>query len=493
MNDLRESTVVGNLIDCEERLGAAGRVLENLNPATGQRVNSVTASEREDVEAAVTAAQAAFPLWSQMPAVARGNHLFALAQAMEDNADALAAIAAEETGKRFPDARGEVGGAVQCARFFAGEGTRLFGRTMPSGTSGKYNMTVRQPIGVAGLIIASNTPIANVAWKLFPALVCGNTVVMKAAETAPGTALAVGRLAVKVGFPKGVFNIVQGNGTDAGAPLVEHPGVPIISFTGSSKVGQWIAEAAARQLKKVSLELGGKNPFIVCSDADLDRAARWAALSIFSNAGQRCAAASRLLIEANVYDAFKERLLAQTRSIRLGTEDDCNCGPVMTEAALERMVDAVTHAVSNGATLLAGGQRAAGSGLEGGFYMEPTLLEGIGHDAPISRTELFGPVGVLYSVADYAEALRVANDSSYGLTAAIHTSDVDRAMHFAHHVDAGVAVVNAGTYGSEPHMPFGGLKRSGNGTREPGTEALDIYSNLKDIYIVTEPDRFRGA
>lgn len=488
MHDLSEAVLVRNVIDNRECAAVSGAEMENFNPATGAIVNRLAASNRDDVEAAVTAARRAFPAWSQLPAVARGNHLFALCQAMEDHADALAGIVATETGKVLKDAKGEVGGAVQCGRFFAGEGTRLFGRTMPSGQAGKYNMTVRQPVGVAGLVIASNTPIANVAWKIFPALVCGNTVVLKAAETAPGTALAVARLAIATGLPEGVLNVIQGGGTDAGAPIVEHPGVDVISFTGSSAVGKWIAEACARQLKKVSLELGGKNPLIVCNDADIDRAVRWTVLSAFSNAGQRCAAASRILVEDGVYDVFRDRLVAATRGVVLGVEAGAACGPVMSEAALARMLAAVDAAVGAGATLLAGGGRAREPHLSGGYYMQPTVLDGVAHDAPISRTELFGPVCVLYRFSGYREALAMANDSPYGLTACIHTRDVDRAMHFAHTVSAGVAVVNAGTFGSEPHMPFGGLRRSGNGSREPGTEALDIYSNLKDIYIVTETD-----
>lgn len=486
MIHLSEATLVPNFIGNAEAPALLGGEMENFAPATGQVINRLTASTRADVDKAVETARAAFPAWAGLSPVARGNFLFTLCQAMEDNTDALAAIVASETGKALKDARGEVGGAIQCGRFFAGEGTRLFGRTMPSGQVGKHNMTVRQPIGVAGLIIASNTPIANVAWKVFPALICGNAVVLKAAETAPGTALAVGRLAQQVGLPAGVLNILQGNGTDAGAPLVEHPGVDVVSFTGSSSVGRWIAEACARQLKKVSLELGGKNPLIVCQDADLDRAVRWTVLSVFSNAGQRCAAASRILVEDAVYDVFRDKLVAATRAVILGVGEDATCGPVMSQAALDRMLGAVDAARADGAKVLVGGGRAGELHLASGYYMQPTILDGVPHDAPISTHELFGPVGVLYRFSGYREALAMANDSPYGLTACIHTRDVDRAMHFAHNVSAGVAVVNAGTFGSEPHMPFGGLRHSGNGTREPGTEALDVYSSLKDIYIVTE-------
>ncbi|MHB1103421.1 MAG: aldehyde dehydrogenase family protein [Devosia sp.] len=487
--ELRETGLVKNLVGNRELEAANGLALENLNPATGSVINQVAASTTTDVAAAVAAARGAFKAWSEMSPLARGNLLFDLCQAMQDNGDELARIVAEETGKSFKDARGEVGGAIQCGRFFAGEGTRLFGRTMPSGQAGKYNMTVRRPIGVAGLIIAANTPIANVAWKLFPALICGNTVVLKAAETAPGTALAVARLAVKAGLPSGVFNLINGLGTDAGQPLVEHPDIDVISFTGSSRVGHWIAEACARTLKKVSLELGGKNPLVVCADADLDRAAHWVCLSAFSNAGQRCAAGSRILVQQTIYETFVQKLVAKAREVTMGVGDGDLCGPVITEGALGNIVEAVDAAVGRGARVLVGGKRATDAGLASGYYMQPTLIDTVGPDDAITETELFGPVAAIYPFADYAEALKMANDSPYGLTACIHTRDVDRAMHFAHNVSAGVAVVNAGTYGSEPHMPFGGLRNSGNGSREPGTEALDIYSNLKDIYIVTETNK----
>lgn len=486
MHQVASSSVIRNFVDNVECGEPDVASLDNVNPATGRVINRVLASRAADVEGAVSAARAAFPDWSGRSAVARGDLLFRLCQRIEDAGAAIAAIAAEETGKTRSDALGEVGAAVQCGRFFAGEGTRLFGRTMPSGTRGKYNATVRQPIGVAGLIIASNTPVANVAWKLFPALICGNSVVMKAAETSPGTALAIARLAAEAGLPPGVFNVVQGTGAEAGAALVAHPGTDVISFTGSTAVGRQIAEICARQLKKVSLELGGKNPFVVCADADLDRAVRWACLSIYSNAGQRCAAASRLLVQDTIYDQFRERLVAATSEVKVGVEEGDLCGPVISGAALSRILEAVDRAVAEGATVLIGGERAVSPALRDGFFMLPTLIEGVAHGHGISTTELFGPVGLLYRFKTYDDALRLANDSPYGLTACIHTRDVDRAMHFAHHVAAGVAVVNAGTYGSEAHMPFGGLRRSGNGTREPGTEALDVYSNLKDIYVVTE-------
>jgi aldehyde dehydrogenase (NAD+) len=392
----------------------------------------------------------------------------------------MARMVALETGKSYKMALGETDGAVELGLFMAGEGQRLYGRTTTSGLANKYAMTVRQPVGVAGLIIAANTPIANVAWKVFPALICGNAAVLKTAEDTPGTAWLFGQMAAEAGLPPGVLNIVQGYGNEAGAPLVAHPGVGVVSFTGSTGVGRQIAVVAGQRLAKVSLELGGKNPFVVCDDADLDNAVKWALLSAFSNAGQRCASGSRLIIFEAVYDEFRDRLVERTRGLRVGPSDDDDFGPVINERQLNNMLGAVERAAASGARVLTGGHRLSDPDHAGGFYVAPTLVEA-DPDAEISVTELFGPIACLYRARDFADALRLANDSPYGLTACIHTRDVNRALEFCHKVQAGVAVVNAGTYGSEPHMPFGGVKESGNGSREPGTEALEIYSNLKAI------------
>jgi len=385
------------------------------------------------------------------------------------------------------DATGEVGGAIALGLFYASEGQRLYGRTTTSGTAYKYAMTVRCPLGVAGLIIAANTPIANVAWKIFPALICGNTAVLKAAEDTPATAWIVGQIAKEVGLPAGVLNIVQGYGEEAGAPLVAHPDVAVVSFTGSTEVGRIIQRVAGERFARVSLELGGKNPLVVCDDADLDNAVKWTLLSAFSNAGQRCAAASRILVFDSVYEDFRDRLVVRTQQLKVGPSDADDFGPVINESQLNNMVAAVKQAVQAGATLLTGGDRLQDPDHAAGFYMAPTLLENVDPQAEFSKCELFGPIASLYRVKDFEEALALANDSPYGLTACIHTRNLHRAVRFCDKVQAGVAVVNAGTYGSEPHMPFGGFKQSGNGTREPGTEALDVYSELKDLYINIDP------
>jgi aldehyde dehydrogenase (NAD+) len=371
----------------------------------------------------------------------------------------------------------------------AGEGRRMYGRTTTSGVPDRYAMTVREPMGVAGLIIAANTPIANVAWKVFPALICGNAAVLKASEDAPATAWYFSRLAHESGLPPGVLNVIQGYGSEAGAPLVENAGVDVISFTGSTTVGRDIAASAGRRLAKVSLELGGKNALVVCDDADLDTACKWALLSAFSNAGQRCAAGSRLIVFDRVYDRFQDLLVAGARQLKIGPTDDDDLGPVINPRQLEMMIDAVEKARRQGADILIGGHRLTDPHHADGFYMSPTILGHVDPQAEISTTEIFGPVTCLYRVPDFEAAMDLANDSPYGLTGCIHTRNIHRAVTFTRRIRTGVAMVNAGTYGSEPHMPFGGLKQSGNGTREPGTEALDVYSNLKDIYIQVDPEK----
>jgi aldehyde dehydrogenase (NAD+) len=366
--------------------------------------------------------------------------------------------------------------------FVAGEGRRLYGRTTTSAVPNRQAMVVRQPLGVAGLIIAANTPIANVAWKVFPALVCGNAAVLKASEDTPETALAFARLAAEAGLPPGVLNVVQGLGEEAGQPIVEDPRVAVVSFTGSTAVGRMIARVAGERLAKVCLELGGKNPFVVCDDADLGAAADAAALSAYSNAGQRCAAGSRIIVFDAVYDEFKRLLLERTHAQRVGPGDEHDLGPVINERQLEHMLAAVREAKAKGATILAGGHRVG----ERGYFMAPTLIEGT---EELSSRELFGPITTLHRVRGFDEAVGLANDSPYGLTAAIWTASVHRGQEFLSRIASGVASVNGPTYGSEPHMPFGGLRDSGTGWREAGTEAIDVYSDLKTIYVNHDPAR----
>jgi alpha-ketoglutaric semialdehyde dehydrogenase len=478
---------VPNWVDGRQIAADSGEWFDKLSPSDGSLLCRGARSRASDIAAAVAAAAEAQPGWAAMPAVQRGMQLHKIVEGMQEAHDRLAEIVAAETGKSRKDAHGEVSGAIALGLFFASEAQRLYGRTTTSNLPNRYAMTFRTPVGIAGLIVPANTPIANVAWKIFPALVCGNSAVLKAAEDTPATSWVVGDIAHSAGLPAGVLNVVQGYGEEAGAALVRHPGIDVISFTGSTAVGRWIQRETADRLIKVSLELGGKNPFVVCDDADLEAAARWAVLSAFSNAGQRCASGSRVIVFESVYDEFRALLLERVSGLRVGAGDDFDFGPVINEAQLNDMLSAVTDAIEHGARLACGGSRLTDGEHASGFYMEPTLLENIMPDDPISNTELFGPIATLYRARDFNEALRLANASPYGLTACIHTRNIHRAVQFCRQVEAGVAVVNAGTYGSEPHMPFGGTKISGNGSREPGTEALDIYSELKDVYINIDP------
>jgi acyl-CoA reductase-like NAD-dependent aldehyde dehydrogenase len=479
---------IPNQIGHLDKMADGGQSFTKMNPATGRPLCEVARSTHADVELAVRNAKAAQPAWAAMTVVRRGDILRQIALLMREHRDDIAMLVATETGKSRKDALGETDAAIEMGFFVAGEGRRFYGQTTTSAVANKSAMVVRQPLGVAGLIIAANTPIANVAWKAFPALLCGNAAVLKAAEDTPLSAWAFGVLAREAGVPDGVYTTLHGFGEEAGAPLVEHPDVAIVSFTGSCEVGRWIAETAGRRLAKVCLELGGKNPLIVCDDADLPNAVTWTLGSAFSNAGQRCAAGSRIIVFDSVYDRFKTMLVEATRKLKVGTGDTDDYGPVINAEQMRNMLAAVVRAKDSGAIVLTGGERLTGSPYGDGYFVAPTIVEHVGPNDEITRSELFGPITCLYRVRDFEEAIALANDSPFGLTAAIHTQNIHRAMTFIGRIQAGVAVVNGGTYGSEPHMPFGGLRQSGNGWREAGTQALDVYSDLKTVYINHNPN-----
>lgn len=483
MTDLTAPQVVPNWIQGEDRLAISGRTLDKYDPATGRLLCRVARSDQSDVNDSVATAKSVQCAWAAETVTHRGEVLRATAMLMMQRRDEIAALVSSETGKSRKDALGETGAAIEMGFFVAGEGRRFYGKTTTSGVPGRSAMIVRQPLGVAGLIIAANTPIANVAWKVFPALLCGNAAILKASEDTPLSAWAFARLLEEVGAPSGVLQVVHGYGPEAGGPLVEHSDVALVSFTGSCSVGRWIAETAGRRLAKVCLELGGKNPLVVCEDADLERAVSMAIGSAFSNAGQRCASGSRLIVFDQVYERFKAMLIKATQDLRVGPNDDDDFGPVINQDQLDQMVEAIERAKADGATVVIGGVRLDDEIHQGGYYMAPTIIENAAPTAAISITELFGPITCLYRVGDFDEAVALANESPFGLTASIHTANIDRAMTFIGRVQSGVAVVNGATYGSEPHMPFGGLKQSGNGTREAGTEAIDVYSELKTVYI----------
>lgn len=478
---------VPNWIGGHEQPSADGQTFSKIDPATGRALCRVARSTTQDTRTAVAEARQAQPAWAGIPVVQRGDILREFALLLRARRQDVAAIVHAETGKSLKDALAEVDAAFELGMFMAGEARRFYGKTTTSAVPNRSAQIVRVPVGVCALIVAWNTPVANVAWKVFPALLCGNTVVLKMAEDTPATGWALARLADEVGVPKGVFNVVQGLGEEAGAPLVEHPDVDLVSFTGSCEVGRWIQKAAGGRLARVCLELGGKNPFVVCDDADLDRAVHWAILSAFSNAGQRCASGSRLIVFDAVYDEFKTRLLDRVRRLRVGPSDTDDFGPVINEKQLGNMLAAVERARKEGASVLAGGQRLTDPAHSAGTFMGPTILENAAPASEISRTELFGPITILYRARDFEEALQMANDSPFGLTAAIHTRNLDRAARFAEMVQAGMVTINGGTFGNEPHTPFGGVKQSGTGWREPGSEALDAYSEWKTVFTAIDP------
>jgi aldehyde dehydrogenase (NAD+) len=467
---------VPNLVAGEDRPAADGRWLQKTRPADGASLCRITRSGPADVSAAVDAACDAQPDWGSRTHVERGDVVRAIAELLRERSDEASEIVAAETGKPLALARGETGAAIEMGFFVAGEGRRSYGRTTTASMPHRTVLTLRRPVGVAALLISFNTPLPNVAWKAFPSILCGNASVLKPSEHTPLSAWWLGRLCLEAGLPPGVLNVVHGLGPEAGLPLVEDLRVDLVSFTGSAGTGRVVAEAAGRRLAKTCLELGGKNALVVCDDADLDRAVEWILASAFSNAGQRCAAASRVVAFDVIYEELRARLLARVDALD-------HPGPVISEASMERILTAVGRARDEGAVVLRGGERVGTVG----WHVAPTLVEGASADAPLSCEELFGPVAALYRVGGLDEALALVNASPYGLTAAIHTASVHRAMRFAEQVEAGVVVVNAGTHGSEPHMGFGGVKQSGTGWKEAGVEALDVYSETRYVNLVVDP------
>jgi aldehyde dehydrogenase (NAD+) len=460
---------VANIVGGEPRAPSSQATFAKRRPADGGELCTVPRSGAADVTAAIDAARSAQPAWAEVTAVERGRLLREVALALQDAREEAAELVVAETGKAPELAFGEADAAAEMGFFVAGEGRRLYGRTTTSAMPHRTVMSLRRPVGVAALIVSFNTPLPNYAWKVFPSALCGNASVLKPSEHTPLSAALFGRLCNEI-LPPGVVNVVHGLGAEVGPPLVESGHVDLVSFTGSAATGRWINETAGRRLAKVCLELGGKNALVVCDDADLERAVEWSLASAFSNAGQRCAAASRIVVFDRVYDEFRDRFVEQAASYATG--------PLISGESLERILDSL-----DGANVLVGGTRVD----RPGFWLAPTVVADVPHDAELSCTELFGPVAILYRVHDLAEAIALVNDSPYGLTSAIHTANLHRALRFADEVEAGVVVVNGGTHGSEPHMGFGGVKQSGTGWREAGVEALDVYSEWKYVNLIGDP------
>jgi aldehyde dehydrogenase (NAD+) len=461
----------------------ATATFEKRNPANDTVIAEVARGGAAEVAHAVSSAAGAADEWGRMPVPKRGAILGRAATLLREREKEFGAIIQAETGKPWKNAVAEVAASADLAVFMEGEGSRWYGKTMPSPIMNRSVQTLRSPIGVCAGIMPFNSPLAGIAWKAFPALLCGNAIVAKSHELTPYTAVAFGKLLKDAGLPVGVYGAVQGFGPDAGAPLVQDARVGVVSFTGSSATGKLIQKMVSERsvLAKVCLELGGKNPFVVCDDADLDLAADLAVASAFIDAGQRCASGSRILVFDSIYDRFRDVFLARVAKVKVGSGADDDCGPVISKPNLDRLIAQVSAAVGRGASLVTGG--SAMSALAPGYYMQPTVLENVSPDDDVSQRELFGPVTCLYRVQGCDEAMQLANGTHYGLTGAIHTTSLHRAQEFIMRYQGGLVSINGATYGAGPHMPFGGVKNSGNGFREPGTEALDVYTELKTVVI----------
>ncbi|MDX6485666.1 MAG: alpha-ketoglutaric semialdehyde dehydrogenase [Gaiellaceae bacterium] len=461
------------------------KTFESTSPATGETLGTVPEADAADVGRAVDTAKAAYEEWRLVPAPKRGEILYRFAQVLEREKTSLTDLMTHEMGKVKAEAGGDVQEAIDMTYYMAGEGRRLWGQTTPSELQNKFNMSVRLPVGVVGAITPWNFPIAIPSWKIAPALVCGNTVVLKPAEDTPLLADRFVELLDEAGVPAGVVNIVHGYGETAGAALVRHPDVPVITFTGSRETGVAVTKAAADFLKHVHLELGGKNAIIVLDDADLDLAVEGIVWSAFGTSGQRCTAASRVIAHEQVYDALQSRLVERAEKMRLGPgwEDDTDIGPVINRAAIDKIHSYTKIGQDEGARLLTGGEVATDGDLAKGFYYRPTIFGDVDAGMRIAQEEIFGPTTALIKVTDFDEAIRVANGIKFGLSSSIFTRDVNKAFRAMRDLQTGITYVNAGTTGAEVHLPFGGTKDTGNGHREAGQAALDVFTEWKSIYV----------
>ena len=474
-----------NYIDGEWVDAASGETFESTSPANGDTIGVFPKSGADDVERAVAAARAAFEEWRLVPAPKRGEILFRFAQLVTDAKDELTDLMAREMGKVKAEAGGDVQEAIDMSYYMAGEGRRLYGHTTPSELQNKFNMSVRMPIGVVGVITPWNFPIAIPSWKIAPALVAGNTVVFKPATDTPLLGERFVELLAEAGVPGGVVNIVHGGGGAVGDALVRHPDVPVITLTGSRETGVQVLKNAADELKRVHLELGGKNAIIVMDDANLDLAVDGIIWSAFGTSGQRCTAASRVIVHRNVYGTLSSRLVQAVEGLKLGAgwEDETDIGPVINERALEKIHSYTEIGRNEGADLLTGGEVARDNGLDKGFYYRPTVFGDVRPDMRIAQEEIFGPTTALIPVDSFDEAIQVGNGVQYGLSSSIFTQDVNKAFRAIRDLDTGITYVNAGTTGAEVHLPFGGTKDTGNGHREAGQAALDVFTEWKSVYV----------
>jgi alpha-ketoglutaric semialdehyde dehydrogenase len=463
----------------------SGRTFDSVNPAdTSDVVGQFPASGADDVASAVAAAQAAQAAWAATPAPKRGDVLFRAANILEARAADVARDMTRDEGKTLPEAKGEVGRAINILRYYGGEGSRLFGRVVPSERDRVFVHTLRVPLGVVGAITPWNFPIAIPAWKTCPAMVAGNAVVLKPSELAPLCAVRFAEALQEAGLPAGVLNLVHGAG-EAGAAVVEHPGIRAISFTGSEATGAKVAAACGARQVRVQLEMGGKNPTIVLADANLEEAAGIVLNAAFGSTGQRCTATSRAIVERSVVEAFTSLLVRKAAAMTVGSglEAGVDVGPSINAAHADTVVDAVNAAVGEGASVLAGGHRLTDAKLAGGHFVAPTVLMNVTPSMTIAQEEVFGPVVAVIPADDFEDALRIANDVRFGLSATICTTSISAALSFAQRIEAGLVMVNLPSAGVEFQVPFGGTKASSLGPREQGPEAIDFYTQIKTVYM----------
>jgi alpha-ketoglutaric semialdehyde dehydrogenase len=474
-----------NYVDGQWKASVSGRTFENRNPANSDDlIGLFPDATSEETEGAIRAARRAYDTWRLVPAPKRAELLFRAAHLLVERKEQFAHDMTREMGKVLDETRGDVQEAIDMTYFIAGEGRRMYGQTVPSELPDKYAMSVRQPLGVCAIITPWNFPMAIPSWKIIPALVCGNTVVFKPSELTPLSGLNFVRVLEEAGIPPGVVNMVTG-GPAVGELLTTHPDVSVVSFTGSTAVGRLVNQNAAPYFKKVHLEMGGKNCIIVLDDANLELALEGCLWGGFGTTGQRCTAASRVILHERVHDQFVERFVARARALRVGdgSRPDTQVGPSISEKQLDKVMSYVQIGREEGATLACGGKRLTEGAFARGNFHEPTIFTNVTPAMRIAREEIFGPVVSVLKCASLDEAITIGNDVVYGLSASLYTQDVNRAFHAMREMCTGLFYVNAPTIGAEVHLPFGGTKATGNGHREAGTAALDVFSEWKSIYI----------
>jgi aldehyde dehydrogenase (NAD+) len=465
---------------------ASGRYFDNRNPADQRDlIGRFPESDETDVAAAVASAARGFDVWRRTPAPARGEVLRRLGDLLTRDKESLAESMTREMGKVLAETRGDVQEGIDTAYYAATEGRRLFGHTVPSELRRKWAMSFRRPVGVAGLITPFNFPLAIPTWKLFPALVCGNAAILKPAEDTPHTATRLVELALEAGLPPEVIQLVHGAGETVGRALVEHPGVPVISFTGSTATGALIGATCGRLHKRLSLEMGGKNAMVVMADADLDLALDGVLWGAFGTTGQRCTATSRLILHRRIHDRFLNRLSDAASALRLGDgrTRGTEVGPLIHAAARQKVEEYVEIGRQSGAELVTGGARPRGARLANGWFFQPTIFAGVRAGDRLEQEEIFGPVLSVIRVGSLDEAITVNNGVRYGLSSALYTADVQAAFRALQEMDTGITYINAPTIGAEAHLPFGGVKQTGNGHREGGWPVYDFYSEIKVGYV----------